>query len=178
YLRFGSWSDLQRAADLHRRAIARFDEGSAERSMCLNNLSLVLLASYEHTGELGYLEDAVAAARDAVGDGRLVFQGSPTCLNTLMIALLAFYQHNSDLLDLNLAIEIGRDLVSITTDGPARGMYLHNLGNALVDRYDATEDPSDLQGAIDAHERALSHVPDGSTTHAEYLDDWATSILR
>jgi hypothetical protein len=54
YLRFGSLADLERAAKLHKQAAARFSERSAERPSCLSNLSLVLHAMYEHTGDLGY----------------------------------------------------------------------------------------------------------------------------
>jgi hypothetical protein len=177
YLRFGSLADLEGAAKLHKQAAARFSERSAERPSCLSNLRLVLHAMYEHTGDLGYLEEAVTAARDSVAAGSGQADQYPTCLNTLMIVLQTHYEHTANPDDLDLVIEIGHELVAMTQLGAARAMYLHNLGNALVDRYHLSDDPADLDEAITSHETALAATSDDSPQFAPYLDDWATAVL-
>jgi tetratricopeptide (TPR) repeat protein len=178
YLQFRSWADLERATMLHRLAVEAFSEPSAERSDCLNNLSLVLHARYEHTGELGELEDAVAAAQEAVETGPAQFDRYPTYLGTLMMMVHTLYEHTTDPDDLRLVIDIGRQLAAMTTGKLARATNLHTLGIALLDQYDASEEPGDLVEAIATQEEALSITAEDTPIYRAYLDDWATTMLR
>jgi hypothetical protein len=119
----------------------------------------------------------VTASRDSVAAGSGQADQYPTCLNTLMIVLQTHYEHTANPDDLDLVIEIGHELVAMTQLGAARAMYLHNLGNALIDRYHLSDDPADLDEAITSHETALTATSGDSPQFAPYLDDWATAVL-
>ena len=77
--------------------------------------------------------------------------------------MLQCYQYTADLADL----EAGRTLISqaVACTGvgsPERALRLVNLGAAWRTTYERTEDPADLERALDAGEEALAGTPPGA----------------
>lgn len=168
YLRFGSWSDLSQAADLHRMTADAFDMGASAR----NNYALVLRDMYEYTGELGYLEDAATTILAAAADPQV----DVPIMNTLALVMFTRHRHTGDLRDLDLIIELLVPVLDVAT-GRDRAICFQNLGNALMERHLATGDLDDLEKGVTAHASAVRVLPHDHPARPAHLDDWASALL-
>ncbi|MFD3710273.1 CHAT domain-containing protein [Streptomyces sp. NPDC058677] len=173
----------------HIAATSKADSG--RRAACLSNLSGALLTLYRQDGEAGLLDDAVAAAREAVrvtvaetcdssspspGTGSSIGSASqdgsssPSSeqdlaarLMNLVGALHARYGRTGSPEDLHDALEAGRRAASLDA-APAedRARNLSNLALALLSHFERTDDEEALVEAATHARQAVALVPDGA----------------
>jgi tetratricopeptide (TPR) repeat protein len=154
--RFGR-ADLQRAAQLLRRAVEVTPAEDARRPLYLANLAGVFGRTYGITGDLEDLDGAVAAGRSA---GEALHPGMPSAaaiLTNLSGALHTRFERTGDVRDFDEAIvAVRRALAAGGLDQAVQTGPLNNLSVVLLARFEATGDPRDLDEAIDAGRRVLA----------------------
>lgn len=161
------------AADRIRAAIASgevssLDEAIAElRSLGdTTNLSAVLLARFDLTGDPVSLREAAAALQAAV-DRR---PGRPSLLSNYGLALIRLFELTDDLPTLATAISMLRQAVDLQAGtGRPKASYLANLGLGLVRLAERTGEASELSEAVDCHTVAAALAADQPATQAAML---------
>ncbi|MEV4693558.1 hypothetical protein AB0K27_20945 [Micromonospora echinospora] len=167
--RFGR-ADLQRAAQLLRRAVEVTPAEDTRRPIYLSNLAGVLGRTYRITGGLKDLNGAVAAARDAADALRPGMPSAATILSNLSAALHTRFERAGDVGDLDEAIAVvRRSLAAGWLDQAVQTGLLSNLSVVLHARFETTGDPRDLDEAVDAGRRVLALVPADHVNRPMYL---------
>ncbi len=148
----------------------------------LVNLTTALRTSYERTGRLADLDEAIELGRQAVdmfpSDGADLDPERDAeidaALDELGLALRSRFAHAGQSPDLNEAIEVGRrHLMRIPADHPDRAMELANLGLSLRFRFESAGDPADLDEAVEASRSAVQTIaaddPSGGRLPSRFL---------
>lgn len=129
------------------------------RRVVMVELSSILTYRFDTTGELGYLDAAVAIGLDAVRQGG----DDPAYANAMSMAganLWRRYERSGAESDLDTAINlIRRALTVLDPQDPERAGQLANLGAVLLTKYRATEASWMLEESIDAARAALGDLP-------------------
>ncbi|TMR07014.1 CHAT domain-containing protein [Actinomadura soli] len=173
----GVRADLDRAVELERQAIEAFPADSPFRPGVLANLGAALSARFDLYGDPADLTGAVDALRQAVDAAPPRHPNRPGDMSSLSGVHLSRYEYRrtagpggaSD--DLDRAVHYASSAVTATPAGhPERPGRLGNLGNALLARYEAHENPEDITAAEavvkEALELADAEIPD----HSALLD--------
>ena len=147
--------DLTEAVRVHEQAVSAVPHGSTEHVGCVASLCSSRLALFEHTGQLGDVDAAVDAGRQALRHG-----GDTPERFTLLIALGSALQaravrtRSAD--DLDDAIALLEQASQSIPDGhPATVTCLSELGAAHTSRFQHTDDLVDLDRGITASERSV-----------------------
>jgi hypothetical protein len=119
-----------------------------------------LLAGFAATDETEYLDDAIAAQRDALALLPPDHPDRPALLSNLGAALLSRFERFADAGDLGAALTCLNEAWQAQR-GP-RDMIGTNLGSALLRRYELTGGTADLAGAIEHLTAAAEAAPAGS----------------
>jgi tetratricopeptide (TPR) repeat protein len=69
-----------------------------------------------------------------------------------------------------------RIVMATAPDNPSHGMYLSNLGIALLTRFQRAGAPADLDNAISAGEHAVKATPAGHPNHGMYLSNLGNAL--
>jgi CHAT domain len=148
----GEPAAVERACQALGEELQAMSEGDPRRGLSLVNFSSVLQLSFENSGDLGQVAQAIRAAREA---GSYLDEGSSaTWLNVLGTALRVWYGQTGDLAALREAITVGRQAVDVTAeDEPYYGGYVTNLAWALHELFMAEGEPEILAAAISAVRR-------------------------
>jgi tetratricopeptide (TPR) repeat protein len=143
----------------------------------LVNLSAIAQARFAANGDRAVIDEAIAAAQEAVAitrDGHLM---RAAALTNLSNAHRARFDLSCDLTDLDEAISAGRQAVGLASAGdPVRGLYLSNLANALQRKFDRAGQPEDGEEAISCA-RAAAASPAGDPNRAMFLSNLGLALL-
>ncbi|KAJ7449100.1 TPR-like protein [Mycena galericulata] len=144
------------------------------RAMCLNALGDFILQSYQVSGTLDDLNQAVCAYNDAVRDR----PGHATYLADLGTSLLRRFERLKSPLDINQSIMMLETVIALTPDGhqdkPSR---LNTLGESLLSRFEQLDDLDDLNQSVLRFEAAVALTPDGHPDKPSRLNDLVRSLL-
>ncbi|MFE9173192.1 CHAT domain-containing protein [Streptomyces kebangsaanensis] len=129
-----------------------------------NQAAGVLFRTYQQTGHLAPLDEAVALLRDAVANTPHDDPAYPSCLSNLGLALRAMSEHTSDAALLMEAVEVGRRAVAATSnDRLDHARCLSMLGLALRALFERTGDTTVLVEAVEVGRQAVATAsPDHS----------------
>ncbi|WP_033443037.1 CHAT domain-containing protein [Saccharothrix sp. NRRL B-16314] len=128
--------------------------GAEDRVRHLSNLGGLLQTRFHQTGEVGYLEEAIAGVLTALSEDVDEAQEASLRNNAGMLRHTQF-QHARDWDVLTDAVQFSRTAVAIAPDGPLRADYQRNLAVALSTAFTVTRDLDLLEEAI---EEALDSV--------------------
>ncbi|KAJ7799593.1 hypothetical protein B0H14DRAFT_3787655 [Mycena olivaceomarginata] len=142
---------------MHERILLCY-QSNDNRARLLNILGDILLKSYQLSGTVDDVNQAVCAYNDAVRDD----QGSVIYLADLGTSLRCHFERLGSLLDINQSVEMLEDAVQLTPDGhPDKPSRLNNLGNSLSRRFERLGDLSDINKSVLMFEDAVKLTPDG-----------------
>ncbi|MGW4905027.1 CHAT domain-containing protein [Streptomyces sp. NPDC004270] len=145
---------LARLTDLQRRIAAAIPPGDSEQADTLSNLSVLLKASFDESGELADLEAAVEAAQLAVASATPRHQHWSFMLSNLSGVLRERFVYTGTADDLDTAIETGRLALQAARSAVERAGGLNNLATALKTRFTENGILPDLDEAIEAFQEA------------------------
>ncbi|WP_266709997.1 CHAT domain-containing protein [Streptomyces sp. NBC_00102] len=155
-------ADLEEALRRLRRAESLMPPAHPDRPTALDDLGLVLMASYQHSGDPAQLNEAVTAHRESValtreGHGSL----GPRLLN-LSVALSLRHQLTEDGADLREFQECRRRAAELPDGGPAnRASALSSLGMGLASGLERLPGPAArLDEAVRLLRQALALTPE------------------
>ncbi|HEX6340345.1 CHAT domain-containing protein [Umezawaea sp.] len=140
-----------------------------DRTTYLANLAAMLHRRSETTGERAVLDEAVAAAREAVRTGADVVAGHATHLTNLGALLFALWERTRRAATLEECVGLHEEAVRSTPERhPGRPMRLNNLGGALVTAFEQDGDLHALDRGISAHRAAVLGCDPADPDHAGY----------
>jgi tetratricopeptide (TPR) repeat protein len=152
----GNPADIDEAVTTERDALVAIPHARPDRAKTLANLARALTVRFLGSGDLADIADidgAIDAARDAVAATSPDDHDRAGSLRALIDAVSARLKLTVDLADIDLAIELHGEILQ----DPAFSMLsaswrvhvLRNAGAAFLRRHHLTEDPADLQHALD-----------------------------
>ncbi len=128
-----------------------------DQTAWLNNLTLHFAQTFEKTGKLHDLEQAIGWAQKAADATPQHHHRRATRLGILAALLGRRYEQTSATSDLDRAILLSRECVQATPfNHPNRAGRLHNLGTLLGRRFEQTETAEDLEEAIRCLQKAIA----------------------
>ncbi|KAI1497215.1 CHAT domain-containing protein [Biscogniauxia marginata] len=123
----------------------------------LNNLGYILAWSYERSGDLGFLQEAILRTEEALDMTPHDHPSQPGRLNNLGNWLGRRFERTGAMDDLQRAISQAIKAVQSTPpDNPCLASRLSSLGNWLARRHERTSSLQDLEHAIILAEEAVN----------------------
>jgi tetratricopeptide (TPR) repeat protein len=168
-------ADAAAAAKAYRRAVELVDLASPDRRAYLNNLGVALRTVWEHDRSPDALDDAIAAHEAAVAATR---RDTPDGVATRVALATALRERHRDR-DLEAAIGALSEAVegARALGAEALADCHEELGNALHDSYEETDDQATLDKAIESLRAALERSPDDADDRARYAGNLASALL-
>ncbi|KAJ7458810.1 TPR-like protein [Mycena galericulata] len=159
---------------MHERILLCY-QSNGNRARWLNLLGDILLRSYQASGTVDDLNQAVCAYNDRVRD-----DPEPVIhLADLGTCLAHRFERLGSLLDINKAIAMLEGAVALTSDGhPNKPSWLNNLGDSLLRRFKRLGDLNDLNQSILRFEAGVALTPDGHPSKPSWLNDLGISLAR
>ncbi|KAJ7227798.1 TPR-like protein [Mycena rebaudengoi] len=149
-------------------------QSNDDRAHWLNVFGDILLQSYQASGQVNDLNQAVCAYKDAVRDD----PGSISHLTDLGRALRQRFKQFGGLRDINRSVVMLEAAVERTWQGdlqePSR---LNELGMSLLIRFQRLGGLDDLKQSVLRFEAGVTLSPDGHPDKPERLDNLGSSIL-
>ncbi|MET9412366.1 hypothetical protein ABZX90_42685 [Streptomyces sp. NPDC002935] len=127
----------------------------ADRVKGLSRLCDLLRLRFEWVGDRAALAKAVKSGRAAVDMAAPDDPERAGCLSLLSVALRAVALEDHDAAVMAEAVRLSRAAVEL---GPQDATFLSNLSAALLGFINSSEDPADIDDAIDAAQRAVDHA--------------------
>ncbi|KZT01257.1 TPR-like protein [Laetiporus sulphureus 93-53] len=117
-------------------------------------LADALNRQFQHTRDLTYLDQAIAAAVQLTSN-------NPEVLNNLGIFFSRRFRHFNNLADVDLAIAVWQKAMQLTPDDNAKKPHmLNNLGNSFSSRSEYLGNLTDVEQAIAVQQRAVQLTSD------------------
>ncbi|MFC5824735.1 CHAT domain-containing tetratricopeptide repeat protein [Nonomuraea insulae] len=174
--------DLDAAVRAGQAAADLLTEHSPTRPAALANLGMALHVRFGRKRAETDLERAIEVLRESATLTPAGHPDLPGRLSSLCNALITSAEHAAGAgnarhgHDIDAAVETGRQAVDAATGHPRRAMYLSNLSNALLSRYELTQDDADLGEAVAVGDRAVAASPPGSPWLAVCLANLAVAL--
>ncbi|EPT00086.1 hypothetical protein FOMPIDRAFT_90731 [Fomitopsis schrenkii] len=168
---------LDRAVELHRRALNLRPPGHPDRVTSLNNLGVALLTRFSNFGSTVDLDEAIAS----YGEGLTILPTNhparSSLVNNLATVLRTRFEQNGNISDLDTSVALHRQAVAVRQKGhPDRPMSLNNLANALSTRFQQLGDHSNFDEALALHYEALELRPKGHPDRGMSLKNIADAL--
>ncbi|KAJ7251046.1 CHAT domain-containing protein [Mycena rebaudengoi] len=158
---------------MHERILLCY-QSNDNRARWLNILGDILLQSYQASGNVDDVNQAVCAYNDAVRDD----PGPVTYLADLERSLLHRFERCGRLPDINQSVMLLEAAVERTLQGdshePSR---LNDLGNSLLRRFERLGGLDDLNQSVLRFEAAVTLTPDGHPDKPSLLNNLGNSLL-
>ncbi|KAJ7267932.1 TPR-like protein [Mycena rebaudengoi] len=149
-------------------------QSNDNRAGCLNILGDILLQSYQASGNVNDLNQAVCAHNDAVRDD----PGPVIYLADLGTSLRRRFERFGSLPDINKSVRMLEAAVERTVQGdPHKPSLLSDLGTSLSRRFENLDGLHDLNQAVSRFESAVNLTPDGHPDKPSLLNKLGTSLL-
>ncbi|KAJ7248774.1 TPR-like protein [Mycena rebaudengoi] len=158
---------------MHERILLCY-QSSNNRARCLNILGNIISQSYEGSGNVDDVNQAVCVYNDAVRDD----PGPVMYLADLGRSLRHRFEQCGRLLDINQSVMMLEAAVERTLQGdshePSR---LNDLGNSLLRRFEQLGGLDDLNQSVLRLEAAVTLTPDGHPDKPSLLNNLGNSLL-
>ncbi|KAF6754680.1 CHAT domain-containing protein [Ephemerocybe angulata] len=145
----------------------------------LNNRAILLLCTFEQTGDLLYLTEGISMLQQAVDlttDGHFDMPGRLTNLGG---AFKLRFDRTGDPTDIADAISAQQRAVDLASRGhPDLPSCLGNLGISLLTRFEYTGELTDIDNSISLQQRAASLIPHGHFKLPNFLNSLGNSLTR
>ncbi|KAJ7201470.1 CHAT domain-containing protein [Mycena rebaudengoi] len=156
---------------MHERILLCY-QSNDNRARCLNILGDIVLRSYQASGHVNDLNQAVCAYSDAVRDD----PGPVSYLADLGGSLRRRFERFGSLLDINRSIVMLEAAVEHTLQG--KPSWLNNLGNSLFNRFERLGDLEDLNQSVMRIEAAAALTSDGHPDKPLLLNNLGNSLMK
>jgi hypothetical protein len=162
---------LEQGIRVLRRAVEITPTGDAAGPSRMANLGVLLRDDYDREPRAGTLDEAIGLLSAAVSDSRATAGQRAEWAGNLAIALLSRYEREHRRDDLDVAVRLGR----LAADPGARrgadslAAAWNNLSGLLSATFAEDGEIDCLDEAVDAAERAVTHLPDGHRMRGHYL---------
>ncbi|KAJ7500145.1 TPR-like protein [Mycena galericulata] len=164
--------DAPQCQIMHERLL--FCKSDETRAQWLHILGDILSQSYQGSGTVDDLNQAVCAYHDAVRDD----PGPVTYLSDLGRCLHLRFQRLGNLLDLNRSVVIlEAAVVHSGQDDRCKPQLLSELGDSLLKRFERLGDVTDITQCISRFEAAVTLTPDGHPDKPSRLSNLGMSLL-
>lgn len=175
--RSGAWDGLQRAVELHRKALSgRGDD--RRRSGQMLDFALTLWARFDALGEQQDLSEAVQGLRQVVDSADRDDPEFARYLTNLSAALGVQFESFGGRDALEEACAAARRATDLTPpDDPQWPGRLANLGSWLLLRFLAAGKRSDIDAAIDTYQTARGALDDGHSFLPRILSNLNVALL-
>lgn len=152
-----SASDLDRAIQLHQAAVEAAPPDDPHRGIHLYNLAQSLLTRFERSADRADLDRAVDAADEATVLSSVAQPGDTDAFQVLYRAVLLRSELFGADEDAERSIALTEQQLALApAEAAEHAVLLSMLGDLLMTRYDRLGRPGDLDGVVDAQERALA----------------------
>ncbi|MFD4610020.1 CHAT domain-containing protein [Streptomyces sp. NPDC058440] len=172
----GDLSDLERSAEVLRRAVQRVVPGHPRSVDILRNLAEILSALYEVTGLARHLAEALGVLRFGVGLTSLDLPRQAELL-VLMGSVVLIGGHTGPDADPEDPVACLRALPVEVVDDSCLTGFRFAVGLALRKRYDQNGDGSDLEAAVSHFRAVVGTVGDGHPSRAPVLYGLGSALL-
>lgn len=180
WLRFGTDgadTDLDRANEMLRIALAAPAKDRAAVAKIASNMSVALWGRFERSGSAEDLDAAIDTGRGAVAALTAGHVDRARHQSNLSAGLRRRFERTRVRADIDEAVDAARGAVADAGPGhPDRGRYLTNLGNVLRARFDDLEVPHDLAEAIRVLSEAADCFPAGHPDRAKPLSGLGNAL--
>ncbi|KAJ7197873.1 TPR-like protein [Mycena rebaudengoi] len=158
---------------MHERILLCYHSNN-NRARCLNILGDVLLQSYQASGNVDDLKQAVSAYDDAVRDD----PETVIYLADLGRSLRLRFERFGSLLDINCSVVMLKAAIERTFHGdPYEPSLLSDLGNSLIRRFEHLGDLNDLNQSVSKFEASVTLIADGHPDKPSLLNNLGNSLL-
>ncbi|MFI9202232.1 CHAT domain-containing protein [Streptomyces sp. NPDC053048] len=158
----GDVAALREALALLREAVGALPAGHPDRPSALSNLGSVLFSSHQHSGAEEELAEAVDVLREAVARTPRGHQLLAVRLLNLGGVLRLRHDLTGDSADLRESLRCRRDAAGLPDLPPTeRAAILSATGIATLRSAGRTQDPADVEEAIDRMRAAVELTPEG-----------------
>ena len=172
----GRRAALLQARELFEAAAPVLGEAS-DRAVVLSNLAACLEELHEQTGEISFLDEAIAVFSSTVNDPAEPLV--PERRQNFGICLLTRFRRYQSPADLDQAIDQFQAAARVAPPGSViRAAATNSLGNALSLRFDLLERDEDLAAAISAYEEAVRSARENSVDRAMYRANLGVSLMQ
>ncbi|KAF9007416.1 CHAT domain-containing protein [Cyathus striatus] len=161
YKRSGKLDDLNQCISTLRKAVLLTPKDDTNLRSRQSNLGTALKSRFNRTGKIKDIDGAIDIQKDAVAHLHDKDATRALAISALGSSFYARYSYTRSLSDLEEsisqltnAVELGR----MTSTPDDQIMYLHNLANALVDRFLDLGKAEDLKSALARFEEAITLV--------------------
>lgn len=171
FKRTGDRATLDESVRLLREAFAQTHDAPET-----NMLGTVLQARSELTGSTTDLNEAIdlyRAVLDATDPSSTLHATTSGNLGSVLASRFRLTRNRDDIGE---AVTVLRH-AEAHSDAMARSMVQLNLAQALTTRYQAYDDPADLDASIEASRQAYETLPPGSWRRPGYLAGWGTGLV-
>ena len=174
----GDINDLNEATLQYKNILEISNISVRDEIMYRNNLGIALLDKYRRLGNLDDLNTGIKEINDALNKARLSnnIRDQTMCLSNISILLGTRFEATGANADLTKALECARDAVSLEMMNPRSpriSSRILNYGNALKMKYLLSEEPSDLDLAIEQYNEAIKYCPERSRQYIHVANNLA-----
>lgn len=180
---FGEREDLDNAIQAQTEALALLPSGDPDEANWLNNIGMLLRERSNLFNLPGDLEQAVAKQQQAVDMTLDRDPLKPKLLNDLGCTHIAKFERDPESQDglaalASAIVNIQRALEIANPAHPFLAMCHTNLGVALAYRFDSSGSDSDLDAAIQAHEKAKDLTPADDPERPMRVANYTSTLHR
>jgi hypothetical protein len=173
-IHFGRYEDLAASIAAGRAAIEATPPGDPKMAGRRSTLASSLSRRYQTSGAPEDLDESIRYTREAVVSDA---EPSPTELSNLCMSLRLLFERTDRIEHVDEAVEAGRAAVGAAPKGtPLLGIYLGNLGGALVARFRRTSGQADLDEAINTLRRSVLAMPAASPERGMMLTNLSSAL--
>lgn len=149
-------ADLRESISVGKMAISVMDENHKYHSECMNILGAARSSSFQRTGKIQDLDEAVAHAKAALKSTKDEQMSRQSLANLCKFYLLR-YEATGTGQDVDRAIEHGQSILQATPKDDRRlGALMSQVAFSLYTRYKQTSTTEDIQAAMAYSEQAMS----------------------
>ncbi|KAJ7431997.1 CHAT domain-containing protein [Mycena galericulata] len=167
---------LFEAIDIHKAALKERPEGHQFRQASLCDLGNVLCSTYERTGKLEYLEDAITLYHDALRISNASHSQYHTTLISVSNARLCRFEALRQDDDIQQALDLCREAVN-NSPSTTKANQLGSLCMVALRCYEARQNPTDLTTAVTAGEEALELCSRGNPYRSQIISNLAHAYI-
>ena len=175
----GRRAALLRARELFEGAAPTLSD-SADQAACLSNLAACLEELHEQTGDISFLDEAIAVFRGTVNDpAKSAESAVPERRQNFGVCLLTRFKRYRSPADLDQAIGQFQAAAAVSPPGSViHAAATNSLGNALSLRFERPGHDDDLAAAISAYEEAVGSARENSIDRAMYRANLGVSLMQ
>jgi CHAT domain-containing protein len=175
YRKEGLAKDGAEAVALLSEAVEAPEAEARLQGLYHRTLSLALQSHYDRTGDLSWLERAIAHGERALEHGGHSQALHGILRDQLGTAYRRRYLRTRQPMDLHRAVSLTEESL-VDASPPSRPFRLTHLANALLERFHLADDPADLERAVGAAEEAVALTAAGDPSRPIRTNNLANAL--